>query len=85
MRCSEFPGFEPGRVLALLLVGIFWLPIADAATDSSTEPPATEAQGSETQGSDAPQGSGSGEAGASGQSEGSGEKNSDESEEEPDC
>ena len=57
MRCSTFPGFKSGQVLALLLIGIFCLPIADAATDTATDQTATESQSSE-----APQGSGSGEA-----------------------
>lgn len=80
MQCSKFPGFETRQILALLLIGIFCLPIADAATDT-----ATDQTGTESQSSGSPQGSGSGETGDSGQSGGSEEKNSEESEEEPDC
>jgi len=81
MRCNGFIRFETRRFLAVLLVGVFYLPLAGQAAETTTGLAA-----SQSQDADAAQGSETGDTGEAGQGAEAGEnKTEEESEEEPDC
>ncbi len=80
MRCNGFIRFETRRFLSLLLVGVFYLPLAGEAAETTTGLAA-----SQSEDADAAQGSESGDTGESGQGAEAGETNTEGAEEEPDC
>jgi|GEM_PF-3059837 len=81
MRCNGFIRFETRHFLALLLIGVFCLPIAGGAAETTTGLAA-----SQSQDADAAKGSETEDAGEAGQGAEAGEKKTEEeAEEEPDC
>ncbi len=80
MRCNGFIKFETRHFLALLLIGVFCLPFAGGAAETTTGLAATQSEDS-----DAAQGSETGDTGEAGQGAEAGEKKTEGAEEEPDC